>query len=219
MQKTLLSLGVIVLFAGLIVFSLSYTFEQTDESERVAGSRVTDLTYGQWKTSAVFEKGEKVYVAFMGPNLEDVPNGDQESGTMLINITDPIGGNTTFQVDYKGATAPEMNITLLSSSEGLEVNALDFGDFSDSPQSLGGTTSYEGTYHVYIYTYSQSLAVNYYYPPSGIMDFIEFYRMVPIRTYQYAYLLPIGVAAVISGIILSAWAAKNPQRGRRSKHK
>jgi|GEM_PF-3976035 len=218
MRRTLLGFGIIILFAGLIIFSISNRFTETYESVSVEESDVEDLPYGEWKTSAHFEKGETIYLAFSGPDLAMVPNGDQISGTVMINITDPEGEDTTFRVDFKGSEPPEINITLISEAEGLEVDDSPFGDFNDSPVGFGGVTSYEGDYSGCIYVFGPGIA-GFYYPPNATLPYMMFWKLVPIRTYPNSPLLPVGGIFIVAGLLLSVWAVRSSQQPRRGKRK
>ena len=218
MRRTPLSFCIIILFAGLIVFSISNRFDETYESVSVEESNAEDLPYGEWKTSVHFEKGETIYLAFSGPNLAMVPNGDQISGTVMINITDPEGEDTTFRVDFKGSEHPAINITLISEAEGLEVDDSPFGEFNDSPVGFGGVTSLEGDYSGCIYVFAKHLA-EAYYPPDATLPFMMFWRLIPIRTYPNSQLLPVGGILIVVGLLGSVWAVRSPRQTQRSKRK
>lgn len=216
MQRNFVGLGLIVLFAGLITFSTSYQSTLDYESERTV--RLTDLPYGEWIGSMDFKKGEMFYLGFQGPNLENVPNGDQVSGWLEFNITDPLEGNTTFLVTFKGSEAPEINVTLKLKSDGLEVNDSDFGDFNDSPEDIGGKTLYEGNYSIQAYTFSKNLAKNFYYPPDGSLGFLEIWRRIPNRTYSNEYLRIYSIILIGAGLAITVWGIK-PQRTHRIRRK
>jgi len=218
MRRTPLSFCIIILFAGLIVFSISNRFDETYESVSVEESNAEDLPYGEWKTSVHFEKGEMIYVDFYPPNLAMVPNGDQISGTVMINITDPEGGDATFRMDLKGSERPRINITLKSEAEGLEVDDSLFGDFNDSSVNIGGVTSLEGVYSVCIYVFGPGIA-EFYYPPDATLPFMMFWRLVPIRTYPNSQLLPVGGILIVAGLLGSVWAVMSPRQTQRSKRK
>lgn len=215
MRSTPLSFGIIILFVGLVVFSISNQFTETFESVRVKESNAEDLPYGEWKTSAHFERGERFWLRFSGPKLEGVPNHVE----LVINITDPEGGNTTLKVNFRMKTAgPELNVTVKSKSESLEVDDSDFGDFSDSPEDFGGLALLDGNYSASIDAYSPYVA-GYYYPPNATLPYMEFWKRVPIRTYGNSQWLPVGGALIIAGLLLSVWAVKSPRQTRRSKRK
>ena len=216
MRRTPLSLGMIILLAGLIIFSISNEVTETYESVRVEESRAEDLPYGQWKTSTDFEKGEMIYLDFPPPTLDMVPNGDQISGTVMINITGPEGGNATFRMDLKGTVGPRINITLKSEAEDLEVDDSLFGDFNDSSVNVGGVTSLEGVYSACIYVFGPAIA-EFYYPPNAILPFMMFWRLVPIRTYPNSQLLPVGGALIVAALLLSFWAVRSPRQTQGSK--
>ena len=215
MRRTLLGLGIIILFAGLIVFSISNRFTETYESVCIEESIAEDLPYGEWKTSAHFEKGERFILTFPGPKLEGVPNHVE----LVLNITDPEGGNTTLKIDFRMKTAgPELNITVKSKSENLEIDDSDFGDFNDSPEDFGGLVLLDGYYSAFLHAYGRSVA-EYYYPPNATLPHMEFWKYATIRTYPYSQLLPVGGRLIIAALLLSVWAVRSSQQTRRSKRK
>ena len=211
MRKIPLSVGCIILFAGIIIFSSANYAIETPENQ--LAERVKDLPYGQWKISKQFDRGEKIFVAFAGPKLIDIPNGVPAIATIWINITDPTGGNTTLRADFRVNLVtknPELNITLESESEGLIVDKSKLGTSNDSPENLGGETQHDGNYTAYVYTYGIAMA-RYYYPPNADLPRLDLWRIVLKKEYSFGNLLPVGVALIVGGAFLSIWAASTKQ--------
>lgn len=219
MRKALLSLGIVILFVGVIIFSVSNQHMSALESNRVEGSRAEKLPYGEWKTSVLLGKDERIFVTFGGPNLVGVPNGgDIVTGTMWINITDPEGGNTTFKLEFKDPDFPQLNLTIETRSDGLVVDDSALGDFNDSPEDLGGITVGEGNYTATAYTWGLVMA-KYYYPDEGVLPYIEFWILVEQIDYPNSGFLPVGAILIIAGVSLSVWASRSSESSskRRSK--
>ncbi|TET62505.1 hypothetical protein E3J49_08115 [Candidatus Bathyarchaeota archaeon] len=215
MRNLHLSLGIIILFFGVIVFSVSNQFTETDFIE-VEGSRVENAPYGEWETSAQFAGGERLFVAFAMPNMEFVPNGEQVSATIWVSIIDPEGGNTTLRVDFKNPSAPRLNVTLESKADGLTVGELR-GGFYGAPPDIGGVAKYAGNYTAIVYTFGIAMAEAYYYRPDGKLPRLAFW--VFVRTYPYGVFLPVGVVLIVGGASLSVWAAKTSKRPSRRSSK
>jgi hypothetical protein len=218
MQKTWLALGVIVLFVGVVVLSLSFQMELNYETQLVTDSKARDLPLGQWETSGSFEEGDEMFVYFATPNTEGVPNGDAISATLMVNITDPLGSNTTFRIDYKGAPVRELNLTLEARSAGLEVDDSTFGDFNNVPEQIGGVVLADGEVHAHLWAFADHLA-RVYYRPEGELPYLEFYTIVPIRAFPNEYLRPIGFIVLAVGLGLLGWSVISSRRGRTVKRR
>lgn len=218
MRKDRLALGIIILFIGVIVFSMSSQVEETRETQRV-GDVERNLPYGEWLIERPFEKGDELFVAFRGPKLEGVPD-HQVPPTVWVNITDPNDGNVTFRLSFRIniiTRSPELNVTLESRSDGLVVDDSDLGDFNDSPEDVGGVAGYDGNYTAYVYTFGVEMA-GYYYE-DAILPFLEFWKIVVQRDYPNRNILPVASALIVGGVLFSIWAARSSQySGPRRKH-
>jgi hypothetical protein len=207
MRKNILALGIILLFIGIITFSISFSAEKTEKNQLI--KRKEDLPIGKWEISAQFNKGEKLLVFFSRVQEKNLI----VDGTAIIdiNITCPKGGNTTFRVMFTDTYHPYANITLKSkdNDNGLIVNY--------PLEGIGGIAEYDGLYKVYVYSYSY-LEFNYF-PPNGTLPWLELYKVIEEKNYPYLILLPVAIALIIAGVSLSIWAAKTPKRPSRIKKK
>ena len=100
MRKTLLGLGILVLFGGILAFSVANLPSPPERVYETIGDREIDLPYGDWKIERTLNQSQHVFVAFRGPNLGDegpLPDAPQ----LWFNITDPNGGNTTLRADFR----------------------------------------------------------------------------------------------------------------------
>lgn len=195
-KKAPLSVSVLILLAGVIVFSWSNQLLETPENQPV--NRRQELPYGSWRISTYCQEGEKLLVQFTRPQVGENPIVDDPK--MLVNITDPHGGNTTFQVIFiiKELTG-EARISLLDEGEGMIVENPEF--------EVGGVTVYDGNYTAYVYTEAQALAGMYY--DDGVLPNLQLFKVIITREYPNRTFLPAGVGLLIAGLALLVWGAKS----------
>ncbi len=204
MRRSFLALGIILLFVGVITFSVSYTPDESEINETV--DRKENLPIQKWRISGEFDKGERLFVVF---SAVDPENAIVDSSAVVdVNITSPSGGNTTFRVLFTDTFRPDINISLKSKDE-------DNGLVVSSPlEGIGGEAEYDGMYTAHVYAYLPRL----FYPPDGTLPWLELYRTVVERKYPYTAVLPVGIALIIAGVSLSIWAAgssAHPSRSRK----
>lgn len=195
MRKAALGFSVLILLAGVIVFSYSNHVIETPENREVY--RREEVPYGSWNISTPCDEGEKLIVAFTRPYEEALPDGVALLG---VNITDPHGGNTTYEIEFSGtAVKGEAEIRLLSEGEGLIVENPEF--------EIGGVTVYAGNYTAYVFTYAKGLAGIYY--EDSILPFMQLFKVYIAREYPNRAFLPVGVGLLVVGLALLVWGVKS----------
>lgn len=205
MRKAVLVLGIILLFAGVILAAVSLQKEEKTRNRLIKSETKLPLQeevkWGKWQASAQFNKSEKMLVDFSPPTGETLPDGE---ATFYINITDPQGGTTTFNLTLvKGVFSPTLQLYLQSNDGGLTVE--------NQPHQIGGTTKYEGQYTVDVYSW-KGIIVNYYYPPNGTLGYIDLYEVIVERNYPNLIALPIGIAPIVIGAFLLVWGTRSKKR-------
>ena len=207
MKETVLGLGVILLFAGVIVLPLSIQQTTTPQNHLIAGR--SDLIYPDWTLSAELNESDNMFVYFSRPNTGEqgpIPNGG--AAYMFVNITDPVGGNTTF------------NITFTRTSFTRVVDHNDGGLVIQNPQGMelgdiGGKTRYGGEYRVRVYTYPGTVMP--YYPNNATMVRLEIGTVTASVEYPYIAALPVSLSLVAVGLGLVVWGARSPKRRTRTR--
>lgn len=194
MRKTVLGLGVLILLAGAIVFSSSNQFLESPENQMV--NRRQELPYGSWSISTYCSEGEKLLVQFTRPQVGAYPDDPK----MIVNITDPYRGNTTFQVIFIiTELTGRAEISLLDEGEGMIVENPEF--------EVGGVTVYDGNYTVYVYTEAKALARLYY--DDAVLPNLQLFKVYITREYPNRAFLPVGVGLLIAGLALLVWSVKS----------
>jgi hypothetical protein len=206
-KETALGLGVILLFAGVIVLPLS--MQQTSTSDFPIIAHRSDLEYPDWTLSAHLNASDSIVIYFSRPALPDYlpePSGERY---MFVEVLDPQGGNTTFNVTF----------TKTSFLRGVVRN--DGGLIIQNPEYLptvdiGGKTQYTGLYTVRVYPIVETM-VPYYYPDDGTMVNLDISKVVVTTQYPYIAALPVAVALAVVGVGLAVWGARSPKRRVRSR--
>jgi hypothetical protein len=193
--------GIILLFAGIIVLPLSLQITR-NEVPHVQAEREF-LVFPDWTVSAEFNSSEKFIVYFSRPNTEGVPDGGEGVAYMFVDILDPIGGITTFNVSF---TADSFYVALQAASGGLLVNL----PSTPGPADIGGTTQYSGEYTARVYTY-QALA-GAYYTNGSTMRRLEIDKVTAEVDYPNIWASPVAVALIAIGGIGVVWGARSQKR-------
>lgn len=193
-RKTVLSLGVLILLTGAIVFSFSNQSLESPSNQPVNSRQ--ELPYGNWSISTYCSEGEKLLVQFSRPQEGAYPDDPK----LNVNITDPHGGNTTFQVIFIiQPLAGSAEISLLDEGEGMMV---------ENPElEVGGVTVYDGNYTAHVYTEAKALAGMYY--DDAVLPNLQLFKVYVTREYPNQVFLPVGVGLVIAGLALLVWSVKS----------
>jgi hypothetical protein len=192
MRKMVFSFGVIVLFVGVIVFSISGSFVEKSSLQLV------DDVEEEWEVSGDFTKGEKLLVMFPPPDWEGIVMNGKEA-FVDVEIFDPNDATIKFNVTF--IKAGGATIQLESNAGGLVV---------DEPiGQVGGLTVYDGLYRAHI----DERAVYVY--NMGPIPWIKLYRDVGEKEYPHRVFMPVGIVLIIAGILLSIYSVIRSKRMRR----
>lgn len=197
MRKAFVALGIILVFTGVIVASVSTM--PTEKSER---STVATAPQNSWEVSGRVDEGDKLSVEFNPPDLDELLF-PEPTLKLLVEVTDCHGGKTVFEMEFKrgfGGKTVLYNLTVVSKEDGLTV--------SDSPIEVGGIVSRTDDYLANITTR------RFWGPPSNLRLVTE----VVHKEYPYFFvLLPIGILLLVVGGFLSFWGARSSKRKLRSR--
>jgi len=200
MRKAFLALGIILLFAGVIVAAASTMATETPEQ-----SIVTTAPSNSWEVSGEFIKNDKLVVDFTPPNMQELMIPEP---TLIVHVevTGPYGSKTVFQMEFAQGVGMQSatylkNLTVVSNEDGLIV--------SDSLDEVGGNVPYTGNYSANITTR------RLWGPPSVLMLKKEFVH----KEYPYLFVLPIGIPLAVVGGSLSFLSARSSRRKLRPKIK
>jgi hypothetical protein len=204
MKETVLGLGIILLFAGVIVLPMSIQSTKTPET-RLRAEREF-LVAPNWTISAQLNESEEMLVYFSRPNTGEqgpVPNGETPKAYMFVEIIDPVGGNTTFNVSFTRTAFTRI------------VDRNDGGLIVKNPQNMelgdvGGKTQYTGEYKVRVYTF-KGLEI-YYYTNGTTMRRLEISTVTWKTEYPNIAALPVSVSLAVVGLVLAIWGARSPKR-------
>lgn len=211
MKKWLFALGLILLFVGIIFTSSAVQSEKTiKEKEELIKSEIDS-----WQISSNLTQGDKVRLSvaqgedwdrYVEPAVEDVPFPHK---FVYVNITDPNGEDSMFEVTY---TKYEAGFFLYN----VRVVASNGFDAENSSQKIVGYARDTG-----LYTATATGAI----PPGGgppsSLTFFKVKEVILIK-YPYSHLLYPGVAILLAGValsILGALTSKRVQHKRRTRVK
>ncbi len=205
MREVALGVGVILLFASVIVFPISLQTVR-DLPRDIRASR-EDVVYPDWTVSAAFSENEILLVYFYPPpKTVGVPAEPEGARYMFVDIMDPHGGNTTFNVTF---TQYSQIFELLSNDDGLVVD--------ENPSTyIGGKTRYNGTYTARVRTIADPGLAGIYYD-GGKIRLLEIYMIYEIVNYPYFAAFPVAIALAAVGVVAIVWGARGPKRRTRPK--
>lgn len=197
MSKTFVILGIILLFAGVIVASASTMPTEKSESSTVATALNT------WEVSGQFFKDEKLLFSFTKPELDEIMF-PEPTLKLRVEVTGPQGSKTVFELEFKrgfGGETMLYNSTVILNEDGLAV--------SDNLQEVGGIVPYAGNYLANITTR------RFWGPPANFMLEKEVFH----KEYPYLFVLPIGIPLAVVGGSLSFLGVRSSKHKLRSKIK
>lgn len=193
MRKTLLALGIILAFIGVLVSSISSSPTEKPKELPVQPQEK------QWNITGYFHENEKLIVDLGVPTAEFIPNGKVN---VTVTIVDPTRETSVFLVTYYHQYKIFTNYILNSSSNALHVD--------EPPAFVGGVVQREGNYTAQVDTNEAS----WLYPDA---PHLGLKKEILESSYPYRNLLPLGVALMIGGASLSTWAARYSKSTRRAR--
>lgn len=220
-------LGLILLVCGLPVTLWTAGLRTKVNLNSPTWVAETDQPTGNWTVSGLFTTGERLIFnikdgAGWGWYATDPNPGSPSTFESLyidMSIIDPKGGKTNFMIVFEVA-ASETAITPLLSFFGGNLTHND-GGLTMEPKyvwaannqsvyynyqeegigGIGGIVNYDGTYTAVVDKNWTST------PPK----YLKLYEQGVSYKSPYLFVVPIGVAIMVSGIALSVWAWRHPK--------
>jgi len=205
MKKLLLVIGILLIFTGLIVFSYSRNSVETVTTQTKGSAQ------GKWNAFCkenITENDMIVVNVNPGRDWWMLTNPPQNPYLKIkVNLTDPLGGVTEFEVYYvrpfgdkEGILLP-WNFSIISNNGALKVNENPDGTVPE----IGGIAKLSGNYSVKV---KQTMP----WPPSAIEIFKE------IKNYKQPWisLSPVGISLIVIGTFFSVVSLKKKIRKTRS---
>jgi len=193
MRKTPLALGIILVFTGVLVSSISTS--PTEKSKEL----VVQPQEKQWNITGYFYVNEKLIVDLGVPTAEFIPDGKVN---FTVTIGDPTGETSVFLLTYYHEYQIFTKYILESSSNALYVD--------EPPTFVGGIVQSEGNYTAQVDTNEAS----WLYPDAPQLGLK---KEILERSYPYRNFLPLGVVLIIGGTFLSIWATRFSKSTRRAR--
>lgn len=208
MRKWLFAIGLILLFVGVIFASSSYLPHRRLNPDW----EIIKTDVNVWQISSSLTEGDKVklvvfwgadWLDFLRPPTLEMPFYHK---FVYVNITDPYGVESQFEVTYMATERRDTlyiyNVSLESPSNGLSEQDIDISE----RQNIVGKVLYSGPYNATVVGYSP--------PGGGPPSVLTFSREEAtfLIEYPFSNLLYPGVVVFASGVILSIWSAKTPER-------
>jgi len=197
MSKVFVVLGIILLFAGVIVASASTMATETPNEFTVSSA------IDAWEVSGLFDKNEKLLVSFTKPDLDKVTVIDTYL-VLRVEVTGPQGSKTVFRLEFRrgfGGETMLYNLTVILNEDGLTTT---------DPWEVGGIVPYNGTYIANITTRKLGWG-----PPDSIVLDKEVFH----REYPYLFVLPIGISIAAAGSSLLYFSVRSSKHKLRPKTK
>lgn len=184
-RRTVLGLGILLMFVGVIISSSS-NLSLVEVSSR--NEMVLPRGFNQWNLTCSFSKGETIFLDFPEP-----PEGPMllGGGFNVSIVADSVGNETIFY--YEVLENGGYDISVVKNDGALEVK--------EGSTILGGTTNYAGNYTAYI----DQIAMIWYKGPPSVLTFYKVIEEKQVE-FPYRYLLPWGLALFFIGLGLLVWA-------------
>lgn len=219
MRKTMV-LGLILLVCGLPVtlWAAGFRTKVNLNSPTVVGE--TDQPTGDWKVSGFFTSGERlIFDIKEGPHWgmyadESLPQFSTNILPIDMSIIDPRNETTNFTIFFQvvqsgTALVPPLLFfggNLTSNDGGLTMEAQNIWVANNQSvfyNPIGGIANYNGYYTAVV---SKDWGTTE--PPM----YLKLYEQGVGTASPYLFVVPIGVAIMVSGIALSVWAWRKPKQ-------
>jgi len=188
-KRVFMGLGVIMLFVGVIMFSVS-NFPPVEKEDVVLIEELLET----FDISGNFDKGEKLLVFFHAPNWGGpYPIPDPDSAIVDVDVLDPFDNKTEFRIQFNRRANPEL---------WLRSNDTGGLDITQPLEGIVGVTKYAGEYKAHI----KELAAIYY--NSAPPPVLRLYKVLVDMVYPYRNYLPVGVGLVVVGVAVTVWGAR-----------
>jgi len=199
-KRIFMGLGVIILFAGVIIFSLSNS--PPVEKEDVVLIEELRETFD---ISGNFDKGEKLLVFFHAPNWDGpYPIPDPDSAIVDVDVLDPFDNKTEFRIQFNRRQNPELWLRS-NDTGGLDVTL--------PLEGVVGVTKYTGEYKAHII---EKAAMYYNFSPPPVL---RLFKVVMEVDYPYRNYLPVGAGLAVVGVAVTVWGARAPESVKKTARK
>ena len=225
MNKWIVSIGIIILLAGLILVSCSNMQEQVINQHLEANAE------RKWNISGVFQQGENLTLDFRVHSDWSLPfyELDPEYATSVkyfsVNITNTVANNyTLIQITLVPPVVPEPPYNFLLSPSG-EIRVTHHGGITveDFPKSLpiSGIAKDDGLYLLTCSLFpplvqDRDLSFNPWTHDASPPPALYLYKKTRETEYPYSFLLPLGISISICGIGTSMWGTRPQSKKSRS---
>ncbi len=208
MRKQFLILGIVLLLFGLVVVGLA-------ERQTLKTIPYEMTASNAWEISGDYCQGDNIYLVTVpgypnwswwaeDPELDPI-TGEPLPQTLNVTITDPYNVEAKFKVFYASPppgysyyTTPGQHLPiLLSKVELIEAGSL---GVKDPPDGIGGVVNHNGTY------VARVIKEWWMWGPA---ESLVLHREVFEKEYAYIFLLPVGGAVFLLGVVLAVWGAKS----------
>lgn len=181
-RKRLFALGIIFIFAGIIVSSYS---NRSVEVKSVNTPSVCTV-YGKWNITGYFDKDDRLFL--------DIPSPKPgffgvQYGSFNISIVAQNGEKTVFLYDFSDGS---VKVHVISNEGSLIVNK------SSTLIYVTGVTAFSGNYTAYV---DRSAMILYGGKPPEYLTLRKVIEEITVE-HPYSNFLPIGLSLIFSGVAL-----------------
>jgi len=222
MNKWIISIGIIILLAGLILVSSSNVQEQEINQQLEASAE------RQWNISGVFQQGENLTLDFRPhsdwslPFYEPYPEYAMSVKYFYANITNTVANNyTLIKVTLVPPVVPEPPYSFLLYPESITVIHHGGITVEDCPEKIGGIAKDNGLYLVNCSLFpplvqDRDLQGNPWPHDASPPPWFYLYKEKWETKYPYNFLFLLGISISICGIGASMWGARSQRKKRKS---
>jgi hypothetical protein len=206
---------VLTIFGAIFILTGFISMRYSNSPSEIRANVPVVAVDGKWSASGYFAKGENMLVNiyqggdwYTGQFDPPIYSSDPQNGFLFldVNITDPTGNITGYEVKYTPRSNLQPPITLWSinvtrhAEAGLNTTSF-YNEVKNSYKGMGGITEYNGTYTVDL--------GNLYPPREEPPSRIEIRKDTTTTEYPYTFLLPTGAAIAAAGVGFLLFAYKD----------